>query len=87
VWVARDGELNRQVALKKIRPEFADQPAARARFMLEAMITGGLEHPGIVPVYSLGISELQLQIRQGYDGNINRLGVEGSQVVEGVLQH
>src|SRR5439155_17789173 len=26
----------------------------RARFVLEAEITGGLEHPGIVPVYSLG---------------------------------
>ena len=29
-------------------------PESRARFLLEAEITGGLEHPGIVPVYGLG---------------------------------
>ena len=29
----------------------------RARFLREAEITGGLEHPGIVPVYGLGTSE------------------------------
>src|SRR5206468_10313811 len=31
-----------------------DDPASRSRFVLEAEITGGLEHPGIVPVYGLG---------------------------------
>ena len=29
-------------------------PTSRTRFVLEAEITGGLEHPGIVPVYGLG---------------------------------
>ena len=29
-------------------------PASRQRFLIEAEITGGLEHPGIVPVYGLG---------------------------------
>ena len=33
--------------------EHADHPDSRARFLLEAEITGGLEHPGIVPVYGL----------------------------------
>jgi serine/threonine-protein kinase len=54
VYVARDEELGRQVALKEIREHHADDPASRARFVLEAEITGGLEHPGIVPVYGLG---------------------------------
>ena len=54
VSVARDGELNREVALKEIRPQYADDPGSRSRFMLEAEVTGGLEHPGIVPVYGLG---------------------------------
>jgi eukaryotic-like serine/threonine-protein kinase len=31
-----------------------DREGLRARFLLEAEITGNLEHPGIVPVYSLG---------------------------------
>jgi tetratricopeptide (TPR) repeat protein/tRNA A-37 threonylcarbamoyl transferase component Bud32 len=54
VHVAEDGELRRQVALKRIREQFADDPASRQRFLREAEITGGLEHPGIVPVYGLG---------------------------------
>jgi serine/threonine-protein kinase len=54
VLVARDGELNRDVALKEIKPEYAENGQARARFLAEAEITGGLEHPGIVPVYGLG---------------------------------
>jgi serine/threonine-protein kinase len=54
VFVARDEELHREVALKEIQNQHADQPESRARFLLEAEITGGLEHPGIVPVYGLG---------------------------------
>ena len=34
--------------------DHADDPVSRQRFLLEAEITGGLEHPGIVPVYGLG---------------------------------
>lgn len=54
VYVAEDSELHRNVALKQIQNHHADRPDARARFLLEAEITGGLEHPGIVPVYGLG---------------------------------
>ncbi|MGH7137013.1 MAG: serine/threonine-protein kinase, partial [Pirellulales bacterium] len=54
VSVALDNELHRQVALKEIHPRLADHPESRARFLLEAEVTGGLEHPGVVPVYSLG---------------------------------
>ncbi len=54
VSVARDEELGREVALKEIQERHAGQPESRARFLLEARITGRLEHPGIVPVYGLG---------------------------------
>jgi tRNA A-37 threonylcarbamoyl transferase component Bud32 len=54
VFVALDGELNREVAVKQILDSHADDSASRARFVLEAEVTGGLEHPGIVPVYGLG---------------------------------
>jgi serine/threonine-protein kinase len=54
VFVALDGELNREVALKQILDDHADDPVSRQRFLIEAEITGGLEHPGIVPVYGLG---------------------------------
>jgi serine/threonine-protein kinase len=54
VFVALDLELHREVALKQILDRHADDPVSRSRFLLEAEITGGLEHPGIVPVYGLG---------------------------------
>jgi serine/threonine-protein kinase len=54
VFVALDTELNRDVALKEIQDHYADNPGHRARFEFEAEVTGGLEHPGIVPVYGFG---------------------------------
>ncbi|MCA9034823.1 MAG: protein kinase [Planctomycetaceae bacterium] len=54
VLLARDRQLNRKVALKRIREKWADNEHARSRFQLEAEITGRLEHPGVVPVYALG---------------------------------
>jgi serine/threonine-protein kinase len=54
VFVALDSELHREVALKQILDQHADDPISRQRFLIEAEITGGLEHPGIVPVYGLG---------------------------------
>lgn len=53
VYVAKDGELHREVALKRIQSPRANDPESRRRFLMEAEITGRLEHPGIVPVYGL----------------------------------
>ena len=57
VMVARDSELNREVALKRIQHWHADKEESRSRFSLEAEVTGSLEHPGIVPVYGMGTDE------------------------------
>jgi eukaryotic-like serine/threonine-protein kinase len=54
VFVALDEELNREVAIKEIQDSFVKDPINRARFLAEAVITGNLEHPGVVPVYALG---------------------------------
>ena len=54
IFVARDQEFGREVALKEIQEPLADDAQLRARFVVEGAITGCLEHPGIVPVYSLG---------------------------------
>ena len=54
VFVALDTELHREVALKQMLDHHADDPNSRQRFLVEAEVTGGLEHPGIVPVYGLG---------------------------------
>ncbi|MCK6503952.1 serine/threonine-protein kinase [Myxococcota bacterium] len=49
-----DPRLQREVALKTIRPE---RPDLAARFVQEARITGQLQHPGIVPVHELGTTD------------------------------
>jgi serine/threonine-protein kinase len=54
VFVARDQELHREVALKQIQDQFVQSAPYRARFLVEAEVTGALEHPGVVPVYGLG---------------------------------
>ena len=43
------------MALKEIKPLLAHDRERRARFVVEAEVTGNLEHPGIVPVYGLGV--------------------------------
>src|SRR5262249_16230188 len=53
VWLALDGDLNRQVALKELRPERSTDPTLAARFLEEAKVTGQLEHPGMIPGYEL----------------------------------
>ena len=52
VWLARDNDLSREVALKEIKPGSASSEAVR-RLIKEAQITGQLQHPGIVPVYEV----------------------------------
>lgn len=54
VYEARQGGLDRLVAVKKI---IDNQVEARSRFISEAIVTGQLDHPNIVPVYDMGISE------------------------------
>jgi serine/threonine protein kinase/Flp pilus assembly protein TadD len=53
VWLARDAALGREVALKELRPERSENLNLWERFLVEARITGQLEHPGIVPIYEL----------------------------------
>ncbi|WP_169977354.1 protein kinase domain-containing protein [Tautonia rosea] len=54
VSLAIDRELDREVALKEIQLDRADDPMSRERFVREAVLTARLDHPGVVPVYSLG---------------------------------
>jgi serine/threonine protein kinase len=54
IFVALDSEMQREVALKEIQLSHAGHPDSQARFLLEAEVTGRLEHPGIVPVYGRG---------------------------------
>ncbi|QEG37819.1 serine/threonine-protein kinase [Bythopirellula goksoeyrii] len=54
VWLTRDVNLNRHVALKEISHGANASEIAIERFKHEAEITGRLDHPSIVPIYQLG---------------------------------
>ncbi len=52
-----DTVLQRELAMKVIKPEVELEPAFAARFLAEAQVTAQLDHPSIVPVHDLGASE------------------------------
>src|SRR5262249_40903018 len=54
ILAARDEELGREVALKRLQRHQARDAGSRGRFLREAELTSQLEPPGVVPVYGLG---------------------------------
>jgi len=55
VFSAREPGLNREVALKILRPELRRDPARIDSFVREARMTAQINHPNVVPVYRLGV--------------------------------
>ncbi|MFT6363426.1 MAG: serine/threonine protein kinase, partial [Planctomycetota bacterium] len=56
VYRGRDQDLGRDVAMKFLHDKYKDEPQILHRFVEEAQIGGQLQHPGIVPVYDLGMA-------------------------------
>ena len=54
VYRARDMRLDRQVAVKVVRPELLEDNDARRRFRREAQLVARLQHPGIVAIFDFG---------------------------------
>ena len=54
VYHARQLRPEREVALKVLLPQFAEEPEMLARFQIEARAMAALDHPGILPVYEVG---------------------------------
>jgi serine/threonine-protein kinase len=54
VWSAHDLVLDREVAVKLLRREYADDPGFLERFRAEARHAASLSHPGIASVYDYG---------------------------------
>ncbi len=53
IHIARDRDLQRKIAVKRMTPKVKRSPTLASRFYTEAQITAQLDHPNIVPVYSL----------------------------------
>ena len=54
VYLARDVQLDRDVAIKVLPNHLARDTSARERFMREARTAAGLSHPHIVPIHRVG---------------------------------
>jgi len=54
VWLARDLELNRDVALKQLLGKHAASEDFKKAFLREIRAGAVLEHPGIIPIYDIG---------------------------------
>src|SRR5690349_9384445 len=53
VYLARDGRLNREVAIKVIAPESASDPDLAKRLLREARAASALNHPNIVTIHEI----------------------------------
>lgn len=54
VYQAHQRAINREVAVKVLRDELANDPIARHRFLLEARTIGSLDHPNVIALHELG---------------------------------
>jgi serine/threonine-protein kinase len=78
VYLARDRQLDRPVALKVLPAEFAAQHDLRERFLRETRTAASFSHPNIVPVFSVEERPTLLAYTMGY--------VEGESVAEMVAR-
>jgi serine/threonine-protein kinase len=54
VYLGHDLVLQRPVAIKKLRPQYARDPSFRARFEREAQAAASFTHPNIIDIYDVG---------------------------------
>jgi eukaryotic-like serine/threonine-protein kinase len=54
VWQATDTVLGREVAVKVLKTEYADDPTFRSRFATEARNAAALHHPNVASVFDFG---------------------------------
>ncbi len=66
VYLAHDPRLKRNVALKLLAPELAEDEGFRVRFLRESQLAASLDHPNVVPVYEAGEVDGLLYIAMRY---------------------
>jgi len=66
VYRAKEEGLAREVALKVIAPELAQDARFRERFLRESQIAGSLDHPHVIPIYQAGEEDGLLYLAMRY---------------------
>jgi len=62
VYLVHDEQLDRNVALKVLLPEFCCDEERTERFKLEAKAASALNHPNIITIYEVGVEDERLFI-------------------------
>ncbi len=92
VWRAEDTKLGREVALKLLPEDFANDPDRHARFEREAMVLASLNHPNIATLFGLEHLEnqhvlvMELVEGEGLDDLIARGPVPNEEAISMALQ-
>ena len=75
VFGARHSRLGMPVALKVLAPELSGDDAFRERFLREAQIAAGIDHPNVIPIHDMGLHEDSLYIVMRYvaGGDLRKL--------------
>ena len=85
LYLARDTKLDRRVAVKLMRPHFADE-VGRARLLREAQAMAQLSHPNVVNVFDLGEVDERVFVAMEYvEGGTLRDWLKTPRAVEDVV--
>lgn len=69
IYRGYDPRIGRMLAIKTLRPEYAQREDYRERFLTEARVAGTLSHPGIVTIFDVGVTDdgpfIAMELLQG----------------------
>ena len=82
VYLVRPPDLPRLEALKILNPELSHDPGFRARFIREAEVAAGLDHPNIVSVFGRGEFQGQLWMAMRYVQGSNAADAAGGAAMD-----
>lgn len=81
VYLAHDGQLDRNIALKVLLPEFCCDDERVQRFKLEAKTVSAINHPGIITIHEIGEENDRLFIATEFvDGVTLREKIESGEL-------
>ena len=77
VYRAKHSRLGTSVALKVLAPELSSDDSFRERFLREAQMAAGIDHPNVIPMHDMGLHEgsssLYIVMRYVSDGDLKDL--------------